>query len=277
MNSRIVTKYGNKLITYALLLLGIYVMLVPFMWMITTAFKTLPESTRLPLQWLPDSLYLGNFREIFLMDVGLFYRNTVLVTIGITVGQIITASLAGYAFARLKFPFHNALFFIILSMLLIPPQMTLIPRFTMTVNLGIVNTLWGIIAPGVISITMTFFMRQVFLTFPNELEDAARIDGCTPFQTYWKIAMPLSTSMLVSMAVLVALFAWNDLLWPLVVASPNRVRVLSVFITAIPGEFSFRIPVMMAGGVIAVIPMIIIFIIGQKYFVTAITTTGLKD
>jgi multiple sugar transport system permease protein len=266
MNTRLIAKYSGKLATYIVLLAGVYIMLVPFMWMITTAFKTLVESTRIPIQWLPDGLFLGNFEDVFRRNVGLFYTNTITVTVGITVAQIITASLAGYAFARIKFPFSNVLFFLILCMLLIPPQMTLIPRYVMAVNLGIVNTLMGIIAPSMISVTMTFFMRQVFLTFPNDLEDAARIDGCSHFGIYWRIALPLSTSMLVSMAILVALFAWNDLLWPLVVANQNSSRVLSVFIASIPGEHSFNMPVMMAAGVISVIPMIILFIVGQKFF-----------
>lgn len=267
----------GKLLTYFFLLLGVYIMVVPFAWMIFTSFKTYSEAMQVPIKWLPETLNLENYRKILSMNIGRYYANTIIVTIAITIAQLITASMAAYAFARIDFPFKNALFALVLCMLMIPSQMTLIPKYAMCNNLGLTNSLWGIIVPNMFSVTVTFFLRQSFLTLPTELEDAARIDGCSHLRIYLKIALPLSTSILVAMGILTVLYAWNDLLWPIIVTSSDKSRVLSVFIAAIKGEHNNKLPLLMAGGTLSVMPMIVCFILGQKYFVTAITMTGLKD
>ncbi len=267
----------GKLLTYFFLLLGVYIMVVPFAWMIFTSFKTYSEAMQVPIKWLPETLNLENYRKILSMNIGRYYVNTIIVTIAITIAQLITASMAAYAFARIDFPFKNALFALVLCMLMIPSQMTLIPKYAMCNNLGLTNSLWGIIVPNMFSVTVTFFLRQSFLTLPTELEDAARIDGCSHLRIYLKIALPLSTSILVAMGILTVLYAWNDLLWPIIVTSSDKSRVLSVFIAAIKGEHNNKLPLLMAGGTLSVMPMIVCFILGQKYFVTAITMTGLKD
>ena len=232
---------------------------------------------QVPIKWLPETLNLENYRKILSMNIGRYYVNTIIVTIAITIAQLITASMAAYAFARIDFPFKNALFALVLCMLMIPSQMTLIPKYAMCNNLGLTNSLWGIIVPNMFSVTVTFFLRQSFLTLPTELEDAARIDGCSHLRIYLKIALPLSTSILVAMGILTVLYAWNDLLWPIIVTSSDKSRVLSVFIAAIKGEHNNQLPLLMAGGTLSVMPMIVCFILGQKYFVTAIAMTGLKD
>ena len=267
----------GKLLTYFFLLLGVYIMVVPFAWMIFTSFKTYSEAMQVPIKWLPETLNLENYRKILSMNIGRYYANTIIVTVAITIAQLITASMAAYAFARIDFPFKNALFALVLCMLMIPSQMTLIPKYAMCNNLGLTNSLWGIIVPNMFSVTVTFFLRQSFLTLPTELEDAARIDGCSHLRIYLKIALPLSTSILVAMGILTVLYAWNDLLWPIIVTSSDKSRVLSVFIAAIKGEHNNKLPLLMAGGTLSVMPMIVCFILGQKYFVTAITMTGLKD
>ena len=267
----------GKLLTYFFLLLGVYVMVVPFAWMIFTSFKTYSEAMQVPIKWLPETLNLENYQQILSMNIGRYYVNTIIITIAITVSQLITASMAAYAFARIDFPLKNAIFALVLCMLMIPSQMTLIPKYAMCNNLGLVNSLWGIIVPNMFSVTVTFFLRQAFLTLPTELEDAARIDGCSHLRIYLKIALPLSTSILVAMGILTVLYAWNDLLWPIIVTSSDKSRVLSVFIAAIKGEHNNKLPLLMAGGTLSVMPMIVCFILGQKYFVTAITMTGLKD
>ncbi len=268
---------AGKLLTYACLLLGVYVMLVPFIWMVFTSFKTFSEAMRVPIQWLPDTFNLQNYQKIFSMNIGRYYKNTIFITVFITAGQLLIGSMAAYAFARIRFPFRNALFGLLLCMLMIPSQMTLIPKYAMCGRLGLVDTLWGIITPNMFSVTVTFFLRQAFLSLPSELEDAARIDGCSRFRFYWEIAIPLSKSTLVSMGILASLYAWNDLLWPTIVASSDKTRVLSVFIAAIKGEHNNKLPLLMAAGVLSVLPMIAGFIVGQKHFVAAIATTGIKE
>lgn len=267
----------GKLLTYVCLLLGVYVMLVPFVWMVLTSFKTFSEAMRVPIQWLPEAFNLDNYKKVLGMNIGRYYKNTIFITIFITAGQLLIGSMAAYAFARIRFPFRNALFGLLLCMLMIPSQMTLIPKYAMCNRLGLVDSLWGIITPNLFSVTVTFFLRQAFLSLPAELEDAARIDGCSRFRFYWEIAMPLSKSTLVSMGILASLYAWNDLLWPTIIASSDKTRVLSVFIAAIKGEHNNKLPLLMAAGVLSVLPMIVTFIIGQKHFVAAIATTGIKE
>jgi multiple sugar transport system permease protein len=271
------SKNSGKIFVYAALLLGVYIMLDPFLRMIFTSFKTYKESVRIPPHLLPDEFILDNFKRVLDMNIGRYYMNTILVTIGITLGQLAFSVMAAYAFARIPFPGKNILFMVLLAMLMVPAQLTLIPKYGITVKMGLYNTLWGIIVPNAVSITVMFFMRQAFMSLPKELDDAARIDGYSHFGIFWHISLPLSTSVLAAMGVLVALFAWNNLLWPIVVTGNDRMRVLSVFIAAMHGEHNVKIPELMAAGTLSVMPMLLIFILGQKYFVTALTITGIKE
>ena len=266
-----------NLLTYFILLLGVYVMLVPFFWMIMTSFKTAAESMQVPVTWLPKNFTWDNYEKVLSMNIGRYYLNTIIVTVCITLGQIIIGSMAAYAFARIEFPGKNFLFGLIMCMLMIPSQMTLVPKYAICLKLGLTDSLAGIIVPNLFSVTVTFFVRQSFLTLPKDLEDAARIDGCSHLRFFFKIAMPLSKSILISMGILVVLYAWNDLLWPIIITGSDRNRTLAVFIAAIKGEHSNKTPTLLAAGTLSVLPMILIFLIGQKHFVSAITTTGIKE
>jgi multiple sugar transport system permease protein len=270
-------QYREKFIVYLILLIGVYVMLLPFLIMIFTSFKKYTESLRLPPRLLPESFFMGNYKRMIDMNIGRYYLNTIFTALGITSAQLVISTMAAYAFARIEFPLRNVLFMAFLAMLMIPGQLTLIPKYGMTIRLGLYNNLGGLIIPNVVSITVMFFMRQAFMSMPKELDDAARIDGCSHFGIFLRIALPLSTSVLAAMGVMVMLYAWNDLLWPIVVTSSDRMRVLSVFIAAMRGEHNVKVPELMAAGTLSVIPMILVFILGQKYFVTAITMTGIKD
>lgn len=267
----------GRLFTYIVLLLGAYIMLVPFVWMVLTSFKTFSESMRVPITWLPDSLYLENYKTILNLNISRYYANTIFVTVAITAAQILIGSMAAYAFARVKFPGRNFLFGLTLCMLMVPSQMTLIPKYAMCLRFGLVNNLGGIIVPNMFSVTATFFIRQSFLTLPKELEDAARLDGCSHFRFFWQVAMPLSKSILAAMAILVALYAWNDLLWPIIVTGSDKTRTLAVFIAALKGEHNNKTPLLLAGGTLSVLPMILVFIFGQKHFIAAIASTGIKE
>ena len=266
----------GKLLTYFFLLLGVYIMVVPFAWMIFTSFKTYSEAMQVPIKWLPETLNLENYRKILSMNIGRYYVNTIIVTIAITIAQLITASMAAYAFARIDFPFKNALFALVLCMLMIPSQMTLIPKYAMCNNLGLTNSLWGIIVPNMFSVTVTFFLRQSFLTLPTELEDAARIDGCSYARSFSHILCPLMGNAFLALGIYTIVFNWNDLLWPLLVIDSEKMRVLSVGIAAMREEHVYTRHLMMTAGVLSTAPLIAIFVLGQKKFINGIALSGIK-
>jgi ABC-type sugar transport system, permease component len=267
----------HKFIIHLLLIIGSLVMIIPFIWMVLTAFKTYAESIKIPIIWFPKAFSFNNFISVISnMNFGKYYINTIIVTVAITIGQAFICSLAAYAFARMNFPLKNALFIVVLSVLMVPTQMTLIPKFLMVSRMGMADTLAGIIVPNLFSSFGTFFLRQFFLTLPTELEDAATIDGCSYFRTFWNIMLPLCSSGIAAFVIFTVLWAWNDLLWPLVVTSSDSMRVLSVGIAALQGEYATDYTVMMAACVMAILPMLLLFIAGQKKFIAGIATTGIK-
>ena len=204
------------------------------------------------------------------------YLNTVVISVGIVVCQLTTASMAAYAFARLDFPGKKWMFGIIICMIMIPQHMTLIPKYKIVSAMGLTDTLAGVVVPNFISISVTFFLRQGFLSFPRELEDAAKIDGCSLVRIFTSLVIPLSKSVITAMAIMVLLFAWNDLLWPTIALTSEKNRVLSMFIALCKGQYVTDYGYLMAASACAVLPMIIIYAIFQKAFVSSITMTGIK-
>jgi len=263
-------------------------MIVPFLWMFLTAFKSFQETLAIPIQWLPNDLFvengvfslsrsLENFTDVlYRMNFTKFYFNTILVTFSITVMQLLFCSMAAYGFARIEFPGRNAIFIGLLSMLMIPIQMTLIPSFMLLSSFGWINTLKALTIPHFFSAFGTFFLRQFFLTLPKELEEAAIIDGASHLRIYSQICLPLSKAALSALAIFIVLWAWNDLMWPLVMANRESLRLLSVGIATLLGQYTTRNNWLMAASVLATAPMIIIFILFQKQFVSGIAITGIK-
>ncbi|MDR1174964.1 MAG: carbohydrate ABC transporter permease [Treponema sp.] len=267
----------NTFFAYFVLALGSAIMIIPFIWMILTAFKTYAETLIIPIKWLPSGFYLNNFSEVLRrLNFGRYYLNTIVVTVSITVLQALFCSMAAYGFARLKFPGRNVLFFILLSMLMIPQQMTLIPSFVLLSRLKWIDTYYALIIPHLFSAYGTFFLRQYFLSLPGELEEAAIIDGCSRPGIYWRILMPLCGTALAAFAVFTILWAWNDLMWPLIMTSRDSVRVLSVGIATLLGQYSTRNNLLMAASMLATMPMIALFIFLQRQFIAGIAVTGLK-
>lgn len=267
----------GKCVTFALLLLGAVIMVFPFIWMLLTSFKTFKEAIQVPIVWLPQEWMLSNYGTVLQkLNFGVYYRNTIIMTLSILLGQLFLCSLAGFAFARLKFPGKNLIFFIILSVLMVPPQMTLIPRYLMMDYLGWVDTFKALIIPMIPSAYGTFFLRQFFRSLPQELEDSAKIDGCSYFRIYWNIMLPLCTSALVAYGILNFLASWNDLLWPLIVTNSENMRVLSIAMASMQGQNGTQYQLLMAASVMATIPTVIVFMFGQKHFIKGIAMTGLK-
>lgn len=266
-----------KVLTVLLLVVGAIVMVFPFVWMVLTSLKTFQEAIHIPITWLPQEWMFSNYLTVLQkLNFGVYYRNTIFVTVTVLVGQLFLCSLAGYAFARLRFPGKNLIFFLILSVLMVPPQMTLIPRYLMMDYFGWVDTFKGLIIPMIPSAYGTFFLRQFFMSLPQELEDSAKIDGCSYFRIYWNIMLPLCTSALVAYGILNFLATWNDLLWPLIVTNTENMRVLSIAMASMQGQHGTQYQLLMAASVMATIPTVCVFMIGQKHFIRGIAMTGLK-
>lgn len=251
-------------------------MLLPLFWMLMTSFKNNIEAVAIPMTIFPKEWDFGGYIRVWERNIIKPYLNTVVISVGIVVCQLTTASMAAYAFARLDFPGKKWMFGIIICMIMIPQHMTLIPKYKIVSAMGLTDTLAGVVVPNFISISVTFFLRQGFLSFPRELEDAAKIDGCSLVRIFTSLVIPLSKSVITAMAIMVLLFAWNDLLWPTIALTSEKNRVLSMFIALCKGQYVTDYGYLMAASACAVLPMIIIYAIFQKAFVSSITMTGIK-
>ena len=276
MNKKIV---GNVSAALKLLLLsiGAVCMIIPFVWMVLTSFKTLAEVNHIPMIWLPSHFDFTNYQEVLdRLNFVLYFKNTLINTIVITGGQVIICSLAAYAFARLHFPGRDKIFFVMLAVMMVPSQMTIIPQYLIVAKLGWLNTYAALIIPQLFSAYGTFFLRQFFLTLPKELEDSAKIDGCSYFRIFWRIMLPLCSNGLIAFGIFTVLWAWNDLLWPLLVTTKDNMRGLSVAIATLNGYYVTDYNLLMAASVLAILPMIVMYVFGQKHFIEGIAVTGIK-
>ncbi|AWP26803.1 carbohydrate ABC transporter permease [Paenibacillus sp. Cedars] len=277
MNTSTRSGKASRLAVHVLLAAGALLMIMPFLWMISTSFKSFADSMAIPPKWLPVEWHLDNYlRVIQTIDFGTYYLNTVIVTLGRTAGQLVLCSLAAYSFASLRFPFKNAIFLALLAVLMVPSQVVMIPSFVIMREFNWLDTFYVLIVPGIFSAFGTFLLRQFFMTLPKDLEEAAKIDGCSYFRIYWNIYLPLSKAALVSLAIFTILASWNDLLWPLIMTSSEDMRVLSIGISSFQGQHSTDYPLLMAGALMATLPIIILFIFLQRYFIEGIAMNGIK-
>ncbi|MCM3717720.1 carbohydrate ABC transporter permease [Fictibacillus phosphorivorans] len=268
---------SNKLMIHILLSLGALIMITPFLWMISTSLKTFGESMQVPPVLIPTEWRFDNFAKVFeTVDFLKYYVNTIIVTFGRTIAQLFLCSLAAFAFARMNFPFKNTIFIIILSVLMVPPQVILIPNYAIMSQLGWIDTFYALIVPGIFSAFGVFLLRQFFMGIPKELDEAATIDGCSWWGIYWRIILPISTPALIALGIFTALASWNDFLWPLVMTNSENMRVLSIGIASFQGEYSTNYPLLMAGALLSTIPMVIIFIFLQKHLIAGITLGGVR-
>ncbi len=269
-------KWGHILI-YAVLLLGVASTAFPFIWMVLTSFKTQSESIRIPLQFFPSELRISNYISLFeKIPFARMYANTVINATVIVTVQLVFCSMAAYAFARIEFPGRDLIFGILLSVLMIPSSFFILPQYQIIQNLGLLNTIPALFLPNIFSIFGTFLLRQFFKSLPKELEEAARIDGCSRFMIFTKIMLPLVSSGLVALGILTLRFAWNDLMWPLIVNTSAEKMTLSAGLSLLKGQYSTDYPIMMGGAVMAVWPLLLAFIIFQKQFIEGIASQGIK-
>ncbi len=259
------------------LILGSCLFVIPFLWMILTSIKTLGESTLVPPVIFPAIPQWSNYVQVMnALPFATFYTNTILMTAGRTLGQLLLCSLAAYAFARIEFPGRNVLFLLMLSVLMVPGYVVILPQYLIMKNLGWINTLQALIVPGLFSAFGTFLLRQFFLSLPRELDEAAKLDGANHLQIYWRVILPLAKPALIALAIFTCLWSWNDLLWPLVVTDSPDKMTLSVGLATLQGEHLTNFPILMAGTVLASWPMLALFISLQRYFIEGIAITGTK-
>jgi multiple sugar transport system permease protein len=252
-------------------------MIVPFAWMISTSLKSGDYVMSMPPQFIPDEPTLDSYRRIFeLYPVGKMLFNSLLVAGLTTLGQLFTCSMAAYAFARLKFRGQNAIFLLYLATLMVPFQVTITPLFIMMRIFGWINTYQGLILPGVFSAFGTFLLRQAFLTIPKEYEDAAYIDGATPWDIFWRIVLPLSKPSLATLSVFAFMGSWNSFMWPLFIVREETLMTLPVGLATLQGRWLTEWNLVMAGSVITVLPMLILYLFAQKYLVQGYVMSGLK-
>ncbi len=267
---------GNKL-THVALIIGAIIMITPFLWMILTSMKTVAESTQIPPKIFPSEIRWDNYSAVLnILPFAKFYINTVLMIVGRVVGSVLFSAMAAYACARLKFPGKNIFFGLVLFQMMIPGQLFIVPQFLIIQKLGLLNTVTALIVPGIVSAFGTFLLRQFFMGLPNDLEEAAKLDGCNIWQIFYKIMLPLSRSGLVALGIFTALFAFKDLMWPLIVNMSLDKMTLSSGLASLQGQFGTNYPELMAGSLLAIWPMLLIFVIFQKKFIEGIATSGGK-
>ena len=272
---------GKKFCNFFIYLVLTFVaitMLVPFVWMFLTAFKTTAETMQVdPFVIIPSVWQVQNFGNVIkAMDFVKLYANTLSMVAFRILFAVLTATLAGYAFARLEFKGRNLMFTLVLLQMMIPVQIYVIPQYIMVSKLHLTNTVFGLVFPGIVSAFGTFLLRQAYKQLPRDLEEAARLDGCNIPQTFLFIMAPLTKSAMVALGIFTAVFAYKDLMWPMIVCPDNRATTLASALAKMNGQYQQKYPELMMAALISCVPMIVIYIFFQKQFIEGIATSGGK-
>ncbi|MDR3595297.1 carbohydrate ABC transporter permease [Clostridium sp.] len=268
----------SKLCIHLFLIIGVALMILPFAWMALTSFKTVSESTSMnPFVIFPSEWKVENYLEAIRQNnfIILYFNTFAMMALRI-VCSVGFSAMAAYAFARLKFPGRDFLFGIVLFQMMVPVQLFIIPQYLMVDKIGMRNTVFALLFPGLVSAFGTFLLRQFFMGLPKELEESARLDGCNIGQTFVKVMLPLTKSGLVALGIFTALFAFKDLMWPLIVNSSADAATLSSALAKIQSAYSVNYPQLMAASVLAIWPMLAIYMVFQKQFIEGIATSGGK-
>lgn len=271
-------KITGKTVVHILLILGSVSMIMPFAWMILTSLKSLSESMTIPPTLIIQDVKWSNYSDVInKLPFVKFYINTLLMIVFRVAFAVVFSAMAAYAFARIQFPGRSLFFMLVLIQMMIPSQIFIIPQYMIVSKLGLLNTISALVIPGAVSAFGTFLLRQFFLGLPTELEEAAILDGCSRWKIFSKIMLPLARSGCVSLGIFTALFAYKDLLWPLIANIDIDKMTLSAGLASLQGQYSTNYPQLMAGAMVAIWPMLIIFMIFQKQFIQGIATTGSKS
>lgn len=267
------------IVVFIILALGAILYLLPFYWMLRTAFMEYAQLSKLPMVWIPHPLRPENFsRALSMMDFTVLLRNTLMITGLSLLGQVISCSLVAFGFARLRFPGREVLFFMVLSTMMLPAMVTEIPRFILFQQLGWIDTFYPLIIPAFFggSAFFIFLLRQFFRTIPIDLDEAARIDGCGSFRIYSTIIMPLSKPVLATVLIFSFIWGWNDFWGPLVYLRSADKKTLALGLQVFQGLYQTEYHHLMAASLVVLLPVLIIFIVAQRYFIKGIVMTGLK-
>lgn len=267
----------SRFFTHLILITGTLFTVFPFLWMILTSFKTDGEAVQVPPTIFPANPQLTGYKEVFqVIPFASVLTNTAVSTLIIVVAQVLFCAMAAYAFARIEFPGRNFLFLLILSVLMVPGQIFLVPQFLIIQKIGLLDTMGGLVLPNLFSAFGTFLLRQFFMGIPKEMEEAAILDGCNRFQIFSRVMLPLIGPGVITLVIFTAKFAWNNFMWPLIVTTSPSKMTLGPALSTLAGAHLNKFPAQMAGAVLAVLPMVILFMIFQKQFIEGVAHSGVK-
>ena len=267
----------KKVLLYVALIGGGLLTLFPLLWMLSASLMSNGEATTYPPHIIPHAATLEQYRALFVrLNIGRAFLSSATISILTTLFSLFFNSMAGYAFARLRFRGRDRIFKLLLAALVIPAQVGMLPLFLMMKSLGLVNTYWGVIIPSLASVFGIFLIRQFMLSIPQELLEAARIDGAGEWRIYWSVVMPLARPILATLAIFTFMTTWNDFMWPLIVLSDARKYTLPVSLANLVGEHAQDVELMMAGSVVTVLPVLALFLFLQRYYIAGLMAGSVK-
>ncbi|MBJ3803466.1 carbohydrate ABC transporter permease [Bacillus subtilis] len=272
------SKLFERILTYGLLVSLSIVFIFPFLWLVGTSLKPENEAISFPPSLLPKVWDFANYIDVFtIVDFGQYYLNSIIVTVATVIGTVLSSTLVAYGFARIKGKGRDVWFILLLATMMLPPQVTMIPVYMIFAKLGWTNTFLPLIVPAFFgNAYFIFLLRQFFKTIPKELEESAYLDGCSTLGIFWRIVLPLSTPAVITVALLSFMWTWNDFLGPLIYLNDDSKFTLALGILQFKGALLIEWGPMMAASVLIILPLIIMFFVGQKYFIEGIATTGGK-
>jgi len=272
-----VRKRLSKTAYYMIAAMIALIAMVPFFWMLSTSFKSRSALMSLPIEWIPSDPTLAAYKKVFTQfPFGRAMFNSVFIAVSYTLITLLSSSMAAFAFAKIRFPLANGLFKLYLASMMIPTQVTLIPLFVIMSRLGLINTYGSVILPSLFRAFAVFLLVQTIRSIPNDFLEAARIDGAGLFRTYWQVVLPLCAPTLATLCITTFMDSWNDFLWPLVMLSDRNLMTLPLALNTLNGQYATEYNVLMAGSLISMLPIILVYIFAQKYFKSGLMAGGVK-
>ncbi|HCX85098.1 MAG TPA: sugar ABC transporter ATP-binding protein [Micrococcales bacterium] len=270
-------RIAGRVVLYAVLVLAAAAIMLPFFWMVVSSLKTNNQVFTVPIQWFPDPVVWSNYLDIWSKsDMTTWLRNTLILAVTVTFLQVLTGSFAAYGFAKMRFPGRDTLFLVYVGTIAVPWQAYMIPQFILLSRLGLSNTLWSIIALQAFGAFGVFLMKQYYESIPEELSEAARIDGLSEYSIWRRIVLPLSGPALATLTLLTFVNTWNDYLGPLIYLRDRDIWTIQIGLKSFVSQYNAEYALIMTGSVLSVLPIALIFLLGQRYFVEGIATSGLK-
>jgi multiple sugar transport system permease protein len=267
----------QRILLYAMLVIGALLALLPMIWMVSASLMPSGEASSFPPHFLPTRVTFAHYFDLFTrLSLGRYLLNSAFIAIVVTTASLIINAMAGYAFAKLRFRGRERIFRVLSAGLVLPTQVAMLPLFLLLKNMGLINTYWGVIIPGLASIFGIFLVRQYALSIPDEMLDAARVDGASELRIFWSIVVPGIVPILATLSIWTFLATWNDFMWPLIVLSDESHYTLPVALANLAGEHVQDTELMMAGSVITVIPVLLVFLFLQRYYIQGVMSGSVK-